>query len=536
LKSIFSKIKKTATLPFQFPDLPETCHDLLWFMERYPLKISDSDLSKMKRDRRKHLMAVNELEGIVLPDYEPVEINLKDEYKARDYQLKGTEIYLKAKRILIGDEVGLGKTLIGILSFLHPQTLPAVVVVQTHLPKQWQDEIEKFTNLRVHRIEGTSPYSLPPADVYVIKYSCLSGWTNVFERKKFRSSVFDEVQELRHDTSMRYDGAVALSRNVRYCLGLSATPIYNYGDEIYNVLNAIKQDCLGRKDDFLREWTDWGGKVVKDPKALGTYLRENWLFLRRTREEVGRELPMVNKIVHTVGYDEQEVRNAEALAKQLALKVMTGSFVERGMASRELDALVRHNTGVAKAKEVAEYIKILLENNEPVLLAGWHREVYDIWMKELADFKPVLYTGSESPAEKEKSKQAFVNGDTNLMIISLRSGIGLDGLQHRCKIVVFGELDWSPQVHNQVTGRIDRDGQKEQVTAIYLVSDCGSDPPIIDMLGLKASQAHNIIDPLRAVAEQHTDESRIKLLAQRYLDKKHLAQADLVITVPPLSS
>ena len=524
LKLIFQKIGYTRELPFVFPDTPENCQDLLWFMERYPLYISPENLAAMQKQKRKHISTVNELEAIAIPSYVPQEVELKDGYKARNYQVKGKEIFMKCKRLLIGDEVGLGKTLIGIIACLHKQTVPALVVVQTHLPKQWKDEIERFTALRVHIIKGTKPYSLPAADVYITKYSCLGGWVNFFQKKFFKMAIFDEAQELRHDGTVKYHGAQTLSKNVNYVLALTATPIYNYGDEIFNVLEIIKPHCLGDKNDFLREWggTFYGKKVtIKNPVALGTYLRDNFLFLRRTRQEVGRELPQINKIVHTVGYSEEIMAAEEELTRQLAIRVTQGSFVERGQAARELDIRLRHDTGMAKAREVADYIRILLENNEPVLLAGWHRSVYDVWMQELAEYKPVLYTGSESPAAKERSKQAFISGETKLLMISLRSGIGLDGLQHRCKTVVFGELDWSPQVHHQVIGRVDRDGQKDQVTAIFLVSECGSDPLIIDMLGLKSSQSHNIIDPLKAVAEQYSDESRIKLLAQRYLEKHH---------------
>lgn len=292
------------------------------------------------------------------------------------------------------------------------------------------------------------------------------------------------------------------------------------------MIDCIKPFALGNKDDFLREWcSGWGRRVrVVDPQALGTYLRESFLMLRRTRKEVGRELPPINTIVHTVEYDEAEVQKAENIARQLAIRATTGSFMERGVAARDLDIFVRHSTGVAKAKGVAEYVKILLDNNEPIILVGWHRDCYDIWLKELADYNPVMYTGSETPAQKEKSKEAFIKGETNLFIISLRSGVGLDGLQEVCTTVVFGELDWSPKIHDQVTGRTNRDRKDEQkqVTAIYLVSDCGSDPLIIDLLGLKASQSHGIMNPLdTGIQEQYSDESRIQLLAKRYLEKKH---------------
>jgi SNF2 family DNA or RNA helicase len=491
-------------------------------MERYPLEISEADLSRLKREKKKHIDNINELEALILPDYKPKHISLKDGYLAREYQIRGKDVFMKCRRLLCGDDLGLGKTLIAIISFLEPGTLPAIVTVQSHLTKQWKDEIEKFTDLKVHVIKGTKPYSLPPADVYITKYTCLAGWVDLFKSRFFKMAVFDEAQELRHNGTAKYNGAEALSESVDYCLGLTATPIYNYGVEIYNVLSLIKPECLGYRDDFLREWcSGYGSRTVFNPVALGTFLRDGFLLLRRTRAEVGRELPPINTIVHTVGHDEDEVHKADALARQLALKVTTGSFVERGQAARELDMLARQVTGVSKARGVAEYVKILLENNVAVILAGWHREVYSIWLEELAEYKPVMYTGSESPKQKEDSKQAFLKGETNLFIISLRSGVGLDGLQHRCNTVVVGELDWSPKVHDQLIARSDRDGQKEQVTAIFLVSDYGSDPVIIDLLGLKSSQSHNIIDPLKPVANKHTDESRIKILAQKYLEKKH---------------
>ncbi len=313
---------------------------------------------------------------------------------------------------------------------------------------------------------------------------------------------------------------MVLSKNVDYVLGLSASPIYNYGNEIWNVMNIINHGCLGTENEFLREWTRYGNSVF-DPKALGTYLRESCLMLRRTRSDVGRELPPVNKIIHTVQYDSETAYKNMEIAKMLAVKVISGSFVERGQAARELDMMLRHDTGVGKAVGVANYVRILLENGEPIILAGWHRDVYDIWLKELKEFNPVMFTGSESPIEKDAAKNAFINGKTNLFIISLRSGIGLDGLQHRCNTVVIGELDWSPKVHEQLISRADRDGQKEQVTAIYLICDDGSDPPIIDMLGLKSSQSHGILNPLSAIESVHSDDSRIKVLAEQYLKKHH---------------
>jgi len=104
--------------------------------------------------------------------------------------------------------------------------------------------------------------------------------------------------------------------------------------------------------------------------------------------------------------------------------------------------------------------------------------------------------------------------------MSLRSGVGLDGLQEVCSIVVFGELDWSPGVHEQVVGRLQRDGQPNKVTSLYLVTDNGTDPIMIDVLGLKSSQAHGIVNPTSEVVFVESDDTRIKKLAESILARR----------------
>jgi SNF2 family DNA or RNA helicase len=154
LKSIFTSIPKHYR-NFIFSDTPENCHDLAWFIERYPLAISPDDLNKLHSQRQNHIDKLNELEQILLPDYKPHKIMLKGGYEGREYQTKGMEVFIKSKRLLIGDDIGLGKTMIGILALLQEVTLPAIVVVQAHLPRQWRDEIVKFSNLRFHMVKGT---------------------------------------------------------------------------------------------------------------------------------------------------------------------------------------------------------------------------------------------------------------------------------------------------------------------------------------------------------------------------------------------
>lgn len=524
LKNLFQGLPKEETKRFKLLNTMDNATDLYWFMQRYPLEITDKHAKSLLAGHERYLKNQAELERIFMPDYSFNALSgLKDGQELRHYQLQAIEMAHRSHGLLLADECGLGKTYTTAGFCLNPEHLPAIVVSPVAIQKQWKDTIENFTNLRVHMITTTKPYDLPEADVYVFRYTQLSGWSDIFATGFFKSVTYDEPQELRRglDTD-KGRAAEVISDNVQWRMGLSATPVYNYGIEIFNIMQFIRSDVFGKRDDFMREFTTGfsDGKMLKDPKAVGTLLREKFALLRRLKSDVGKELPQVNKIVDFVDYNQKDIDSINQIAKSLALKVVSGTFVERGNAARELDILVRQNTGIAKARSVAALVRILIESGESVLLVGWHRAVYEIWLKELSDLNPVMYTGSESPAQKEKSKKSFMNGETKLIIMSLRSPIGLDGLQDVCSTLVFGELDWSPFIHHQIIERLNREGQTKPVMAMFPVINEGSDPPMLEINGLKMAQASNITDPFGAPMTSNNDRGRLQLLVSRYLDNK----------------
>lgn len=535
LKQVFPRISKTAKPPFTLTGGPQLDADLRWFLTRYPMRLAPEARHRMEERTTLFETGQRELGAILSPAWRPPAVaGFRGNQRPYDYQVQAAELVRRTGRLLLMDEMGLGKTVSAIAAVVDHDYLPALVVPQTHLPGQWAEKIAEFTELRTHIVKQTKPYELPPADIVICPYSKLSGWIDYAETSGFKSVIFDEIQELRSGAGTAKGAAAqAFARQAQLVLGLSGTPIYNYGEEIWRICDFLEEGCLGDWWDFVREWCapGPGGKwIVKDPQALGTFLRESHLALRRTRTDVGHERKFPNTIIHTIDTDAEVLEDEAALMASLARQVIGGSFTERGQAAREFDMRMRHATGLAKARHVAAFVKILLAAGQPVLLCGWHRDVYDIWMRELAAYQPALYTGSESPARKAKTVEAFTSGATNLMIMSLRSGAGLDGLQHKCRTIVFGELDWSPKVHEQCTARLDRPGQLHQVDATYLVSEDGSDPAIMGVLGLKSSQAQGIVDPLDAPAEQNADATRIRQLAELYLQgKSHLA-------APPRSS
>jgi SNF2 family DNA or RNA helicase len=441
-------------------------------------------------------------------------------------------------RLLLTDEVGLGKTQSGILVLRAAEALPALVVTLTHLPAQWEREINAVLPwLRTHIVRGTKPYdprSLrgvdEDPDVLIMGYSKLAGWGDHLAGR-IQTVIFDEMQELRREGTLRYEAAAQVADQARYRVGLTATPVYNYGIEAFNVIDVLEKGVLGSREEFKAEWChDFSssfnpGKVmVKDPAALGAYLRDQGIMLGRTRKEVGRELPDAIVAVETVDADTDVIDQATTDAAELARLVLardTGR-TERFQAAGQLDMRMRQATGVAKAPHVAKVVRLLLESEPRVVLYGWHREVYDLWLDELADLHPVLYTGTESPTQKAASAERFMTGDSRVLIMSLRSGAGLDGLQKACRVVVFGELDWSPQVHEQCIGRLRRDGQDdtEPVVAYYLVAESGSDPAVAEVLQVKRNQAEPMLSKDgKLFARAEADRDRVKDLARRVLEQ-----------------
>lgn len=513
----------------------EVSRDLQWLLERYPMEMDAPSATQLEGQADQHRLTEQTVHEILtgarphLPFADPAR-------PAREYQLTAADLALQTGGLLLADDVGLGKSMSGLLLLREPEALPALVVTLTHLPAQWVSELQKtLPHLRHHIAKKGSPYDLRDRhglepDVLIMPYSKLRGWGDHLAGN-VRTLILDEVQELRRYGSQKWEAAVRVADLARYRIGLTATPVYNYGDEIHTVMEVISPGRLGTRDEFLREWggvskvgLNGAHATVSDPAALGLYLRSEGLMLRRTRKDVGRELPEVVRVPHSIDTDADLLEDLASDAVALAEIIVSGAArrEELWRAHGEFDWKMRQATGIAKAPYVAEFVKLLLETEQQVVLFGWHRRVYDIWQEKLVDFLPVMYTGTESPSQKQRAADAFLSGDSRVLLMSLRAGAGLDGLQEACHIAVFGELDWAPAMHTQCIGRLHRDGMgDEPVIAYFLVSDHGADPKMAEVLQLKRQQAEPILDPDAPLFEPIPNtRDRIRDLARDVLERR----------------
>lgn len=522
-KRVFGQLRQKARGELLLRVTPESCRDVAWFVERYPLEMTPDAAETLAAGAARHRDSIARLDDLMRPDYQAPELAMTS--PPRSYQAREAAILLELGRLLVADDVGLGKTVTAITAMMDRRALPAVVVCAPHLQRQWARKVHEFApTFQTHILKRTEPYPLPeflgqPPDVVITTYHKLGGWVKVLAGR-CGLVVFDEIQELRHPSTQRYYYAHELCSATPFRLGLSATPIHNYGAEIHAVLGLLAPDALGTAEEFETEWCSGG--LLKDPSAFGSWARDQFLIVRHTRKEVGRELPPVTRVIEPVDCDSKALDQIQDTAAKLARIILETGPQARGAkweASEQLSVLLRQWTGIAKASHVAAFVRMLLASGERVVLCGWHREVYRIWQDALREFNPVLYTGTESPVQKAATIDAFIAGRSQLLILSLRSGAGVDGLQAVSSCIVFGELDWSPAVHEQCIGRVARDGQDTPVMAYFLVADEGSDPPIAEALGLKREQLEGIRNPgatdfLEII---QTDGSHVRKLAAAYL-------------------
>lgn len=539
LKRLFPKIKKgdghkgtidlSATL--------ENARELLWFTERYPFEFPvPNHLVRMQADAEAHRVQeklISDIISGVAPERPPA---LEPAIPVREYQKVAAQLANATGSLLLGDMVGLGKTLSSLYALAIGGHFPAAIITLTHLPHQWKNEINRFfPSLKVVILNKATPYDVMMddkfPDVILLSYSKLHGWAGAL-RPHLRGVIFDEIQELRHNGTDKYNAAQAIVGCATLRMGTSATPIYNYGGEMYNVLSILKEDSLGTRDEFYTNWCGgYAGQKTKvsDPRAFGSYLANSGLMLRRTRKDVGRELPGLQIIPIEVDHDQEAFTEIEKSATAMAMAMFADNIkpFEKLQATGEFNAQMRLATGLSKAPYVAQFVKMLVESQEKVVLFGWHHRVYDVWMRMLAEFNPVLYTGAQTPNQKLAALEAFTKGESKVFILSLRAGAGLDGLQFVSRTCVLGEVDWAHGVHVQCVGRVARDGQDWPVTAYVPLSTAGSDPIIAEVLQLKKGQLEGITDPDAEFVDTPADPDALKRLAADYLRSKghHVADA-----------
>ena len=355
----------------RFPAHRRIVGDLNWLMLRYPLAVRAADRERWERaltDAREYVVrreTARRMPERVEPSPSVFTGTLTP------FQQEGLAFLLRTDRALLADEMGLGKTVQALAMLAQTGAYPALVVAPPHLLRNWENEIARFVRrpdgspLSVHVIRGLKPYALPPADIYLMHYLLLRGWKEALPECAIPTVIFDEIQELRNSGTEKYSAASLLAGAARRVVGLSGTPIYNRGAEIWNVVNILDFHFLGDYESFTREWCyGYGNQIVAKPELLGEKLREEGLMLRRTKRDVLTELPPKRRLVMPVDSDDAVYRRLmEPVRATLAQLKNDGAAApsQRALWKMAVESGERQATGMAKAPYVAQFVRALLD-------------------------------------------------------------------------------------------------------------------------------------------------------------------------------
>lgn len=412
--------------------------------------------------------------------------------KLYPYQQAGAEWLAGKRRALLGDKMGLGKTIQAIEAANITGARRVAVVCPAIARINWQREIDKW-----------ALYS--PA-VKIQSYNRLAAdrqLRNEWAAWRPDVLIIDEAHYLKtKDTSRtkalygphcRGDGLVSCA-GATWAMSGTLTP--NNASELFPHLRASFPDALpggGTFADFINRYTVWepgdhGPRFLANKNlpelraALAPYL------LRRRTEDVLPDLPEVRlgelAVEGTAAMDELQKLEATVEVQELMYRLDDTSAVP------EADphiAAFRRVCGVAKAGPVAELVADELASGqyEKVVLFAHHRDVIETLMTALQAFHPVRVWGGDSDAARQRSIDDFQGKPQHRVFVGQITACATAITLTAASQCVFVEQSWVPSDNEQAIYRLRRIGQKSQILCRMAYLDKSIDEAITRALARK---------------------------------------------------
>lgn len=187
----------------------------------------------------------------------------------RPYQFKPVIKFLETgkSRILIADEVGLGKTIEAGLIWTELEARRSadrvLVVAPSNLVSKWRVEMEERFNFRLEELNSSSIAEfeerakagrLPARAAYIGSLERLRLWDSLTEiasiLPQFDLVIFDEAHYLRNTDTKSNAFAELLGELSDNMVFLSATPVNLRNDDLYNLLALLNPGEFEDKEDL----------------------------------------------------------------------------------------------------------------------------------------------------------------------------------------------------------------------------------------------------------------------------------------------
>lgn len=428
------------------------------------------------------------------------------------YQLEGIDYGLRKKRIIIGDEPGLGKTLQSIGIVDTAGVYPCLVICPSSLKINWQREVEKFTDKKAlvldNSTQTTWPYLLKMGmfQVAIVNYESLrkffvwdTGNKKPFRLKDvvfcpqiqlFRSVIIDESHRVKDPGAQQTIFTKGICSGKQWVIMLSGTPVVNRPDDLVTQLSIMDRlRDFGGKSQFIAAYGE--GRNLEE---LSNTLYSSCL-IRREKRMVLTELPDKTRVDLYVDIsNEDEYRLAEEdLAEYLRQYTeSTDKDIRRKMRMKALVQFMtlRSIAAKGKVKQAIDFINLFLESGKPIIVFCSLHDIVDEIHKALPGSATI--TGRDSMMDKQRAVDDFQSGKVKLIICSIKAaGVGLT--LTASSNVAFVELPWTYADCCQCEDRAHRIGQKDNVTCYYILGRNTIDGKLYNIIHTKKSIANEIM-------------------------------------------
>lgn len=236
------------------------------------------------------------------------------------FQRAGVRFLGRHKKVILGDQMGLGKTPMAIAAIVDNDAWPALVIVPASLKLNWKREFQRWVdlsvgtnnvkpgyehlgNLIIQVAEGTKTIGLmEPLDVLIINYDILEAWQTLLEEVSWGAIVCDEAHYLKTPKAKRTKAVKHIVKQVRpdYLFLLTGTPFLSRPIEGWSLIDLIGHgtSTFGGWGQYTEMYCDkkvtrFGIDVsgASNVAQLNATLRSSGAYIRRKKEDVLKELP-----------------------------------------------------------------------------------------------------------------------------------------------------------------------------------------------------------------------------------------------------
>nr|WP_304218530.1 SNF2-related protein [Fredinandcohnia onubensis] len=478
------------------------------------------ELYKLAYEVEKH-QSIPEFEGLQAPKHLPQLTPLPHQLEVAKQVVEK----MNGKAIL-ADEVGLGKTIeAGLILkeyMIRGLVKKVLILVPASLVSQWASELnQKFY---IPAVQQKKSYMWEQYDVIVssIDTAKRSPHREIVYEQDYDLIIIDEAHKLKNNKTKNYEFVQNLKK--KFCLLLTATPIQNRIDEIFNLVSLLKPGHLGNQENFEESFGK-KSRSIDDHEHLKELV--NKVMIRNRRDDTGIE--WTKRKVETVPIEfsetEQELYDAisayrsslsgfassmfsiltlqrEACSSREAvyftLKKMLEKKNEEGSSTVPDDMVmglmkkVEQVTQNSKAEKAVELIKQI---DDKVIIFTEYRatQMYLQWFLQQNGISSVPFRGGFKRGKKDWMRELF-KGKFQVLIATEAGGEGIN-LQF-CNHIINYDLPWNPMRLEQRIGRIHRLGQEKDVHIYNFATKNTVEEHILKLLYEKINLFERVIGQL----------------------------------------